>query len=481
MQTRQVELALAISIILSNLSNTEEYIETLLGVKEWKKRAQTQALDVKPSDESALAIDGSINNQIVDTFDDKFVMAQPETERIIGMLNLLSHTDPFISEQISILLANVSNSPHFKFDFISDRCIKSIIKILRFKSQSTHDEVSLLAILIVILNLSAMEKIVAGIENMQFLGSLQYIIRNDRKPLENRSIGLMAISNIFTLTKSNTKTEIINSETRDFAFEVLRSWHSPDWLKGEETINDDDDIQTKKRKLEDADNREVIKNLVYASLILFYNILLKDQNGSDGQKEIIINRLIEILNNDIMDYFDDPMIVNVVLQLITLFTRREDPGLFNHEKILNYVFSRLSDKTIPSGVDEGEKKREPETVKLAALALSRLSSRFDASKKEIRQDLYIKELEEFDNFEYVMAQIRAIISKDLVQDEDQGTKPKKDKDDEKQIAKDTLKYLLNVLENITSEKITREKLQDCNALFKHVIDKRLFTGKLELD
>ena len=165
-------MALAISIILSNLSNNEEYVETLLGVREWKSRAQTRALDAKPSDESALAIDGSINNQIVETFDDKFVMDQPEVERIIGMLNLLSHSDPFISEQISILLANVSNSPHFKFDFISDRCIKSIIKILRFKSQSTHDEVSLLAILIVILNLSAMEKIVAGIENMQFLGSL---------------------------------------------------------------------------------------------------------------------------------------------------------------------------------------------------------------------------------------------------------------------------------------------------------------------
>ena len=82
------------------------------------------------------------------------------------MLNLLSHQDPFISEQISILLANVSNSPYFKYDFISDRCIKSIIKILRFKSQSTQTEVSLLAILIVILNLSAMEKIVSGIENM---------------------------------------------------------------------------------------------------------------------------------------------------------------------------------------------------------------------------------------------------------------------------------------------------------------------------
>ena len=35
-RTRQVELALAISIILSNLSNDEEYIKVLLGVDEWK-------------------------------------------------------------------------------------------------------------------------------------------------------------------------------------------------------------------------------------------------------------------------------------------------------------------------------------------------------------------------------------------------------------------------------------------------------------
>jgi len=37
-QTRQVELALAISIILSNLSNEEDYIKTLLGIQHWPKR-----------------------------------------------------------------------------------------------------------------------------------------------------------------------------------------------------------------------------------------------------------------------------------------------------------------------------------------------------------------------------------------------------------------------------------------------------------
>lgn len=37
-RSRQIELALAISIILSNLSNDEKYIEVLLGVPEWNKR-----------------------------------------------------------------------------------------------------------------------------------------------------------------------------------------------------------------------------------------------------------------------------------------------------------------------------------------------------------------------------------------------------------------------------------------------------------
>ena len=82
-----------------------------------------------------------------------------------------------------------------------------------------------------------------------------------------------------------------------------------------------------------------------------------------------------------MDFFEDSMIVNVVLQLITLFTRKEEnPSLFEHHKILSYVFSRLR-----SGGDQNN--RDPETIKLAALALSRLSSRFDASKTN--SDLYI--------------------------------------------------------------------------------------------
>ena len=105
---------------------------------------------------------------MLDEYDDQKVKDLPEIKRITRLLNLLSHENPFISEQISILLANVSNSPYFKHLFITDRCMKALIKILRFDRKQMPTEVSLLAILIGVLNLSSLKEIVRGIENMKF-------------------------------------------------------------------------------------------------------------------------------------------------------------------------------------------------------------------------------------------------------------------------------------------------------------------------
>ena len=64
--------------------------------------------------------------------------------------------------------------------------------------------------------------------------------------------------------------------------------------------------------------------------------------------------------------FDDPQIINVVLELITLFTRAKDTSdyIFQKQLILNYVFEKL-------------KCENQETLRLAALALSRLAARLD--------------------------------------------------------------------------------------------------------
>jgi len=46
-----------------------------------------------------------------------------------------------------------------------------------------------------------MGDIVNGIENLQFFNSLQEIIKNQALPYVNKSIALLAISNIYTLSK----------------------------------------------------------------------------------------------------------------------------------------------------------------------------------------------------------------------------------------------------------------------------------------
>ena len=109
--------------------------------------------------------------------------------------------------------------------------------------------------MIAILNLSANGNIMKGIDNMKFFDSLQDIIETENKPLENRAIGLMAISNIYTLCPNKVK---IREETKNFAKWILKSW--------------------KEKQAEKETPDEVVKNLVYASLILFYNILLKESN-----------------------------------------------------------------------------------------------------------------------------------------------------------------------------------------------------------
>jgi hypothetical protein len=98
--------------------------------------------------------------------------------------------------------------------------MKALIKILRGDRKSRPTEVSLLAILIGVLNLSSLKDIVRGIENMKFLDSLQDIIKNDQIEYVNKSICLLAISNIYTLSQNID----IKDDTIKFAFKVLMTW-----------------------------------------------------------------------------------------------------------------------------------------------------------------------------------------------------------------------------------------------------------------
>lgn len=135
---------------------------------------------------------------------------------------------------------------------------------------------------------------------------------------------------------------------------------------------------------EEGEHIEVVKNLVYSSLILFYNLILKKVGTTET-----INQLINIITDHILD-FDDNQIINVVLELITLFTRQKETSdyIFHKQKILNYVFDKL-------------KQKNEETLRLATLALSRLAARLD----EYNSDKFIKNLKEFKEFNTVVENI----------------------------------------------------------------------------
>lgn len=123
LEEEKKDFILALSIILSNLCRDEKYAYDLL--------------------ESNIGDPEIENYTINNSFLPKF-------------LNLLEHDPkhPYISEQISILLANLSNSDNFKCFIISDKCIKAMMAIISLKNSPKPTQISILAVLITILKLS---------------------------------------------------------------------------------------------------------------------------------------------------------------------------------------------------------------------------------------------------------------------------------------------------------------------------------------
>ena len=71
----------------------------------------------------------------------------------------------------------------------------------------------------------------------------------------------------------------------------------------------------------------MIKNLVYSSLILFYNVILKRGKHRETKK-----KLLRIITDYILP-FDDSQIINTALELITLFTKDE-----KDQETINLIF-----------------------------------------------------------------------------------------------------------------------------------------------
>ena len=86
-----------------------------------------------------------------------------------------------------------------------------------------------------------------------------------------------------------------------------------------------------------------------------------------------------------------------MLELITLFTKEKEIALlvFKNSSLIDYTFDKL-------------KSSHKETLKLSALALSRLAARLD----EYNSEFFISGLKKFKDFETVVENVNKISNSD---------------------------------------------------------------------
>ena len=421
------DFILALSIILSNLCRDEKYSYNLLD-------------ENTPNNE---------NYVMINNFLPKF-------------LNLLEYDPehPYISEQISILLANLSNCDNFNYFIISDKCMRAMMQIISLRGNSQPTQISILAVLITLLKLSmnvntgnrtqnsnqitnSRDQMLSpdiASENIQFplkfLNDKIYLLRiiqmeKDDIKLEpnskygperimrvTKSIALLIVSNLIALREH---TEIHQAYI-DFAIDVLKNIE--EYSKEEEII--------------------ISNNLLYSSLVLFYNLIESMKSTK------YVELLCSVLNNYILNS-NHKQIIDILLELITLFTRYQDSCYFvlTNPRLIQFVFDKLTSK-------------DPETLELCTLALSRISA--ELLNIESKQQTNPEEYEEIiKNFAQGGQSSRSQL---VIKYQQIGDVIKKQETDTRD---GILIYYLNFLENFTALSKVRESIPNMEKLYKSML------------
>jgi hypothetical protein len=307
------DFILALSIILSNLWRDENYSSKLL-----RDSYESEALSNMPH---------------ITNFLPKF-------------LNLLEYDpeNPYISEQLSILLANLSNSDSFNCTIVSDKCICSMMDIISLKENIKPTQISILAVLITLLKLSMNAETCYALQKFKIMKYLLKIIKMSKADIRlepnskyeperimrvTKSIALLIVSNIITLRDVPS----IDQAYIDFATDILTN--IKEYSANEEII--------------------IANNLLYSALILFYNLI-------ESKKSVEFVKVLSELLKNILDT-THKQIIDITLELITLFTRYQDSCFYvlTNKDLIRFWFDKLTSK-------------DPETLELCTLALSRISA-----------------------------------------------------------------------------------------------------------
>lgn len=306
---------------------------------------------------------------------------------------------------------------------------------------------------------------------MKYLLKIIRMTDKDVKLLENnkfepermirvtKSIVLLIVSNMITLRDSTDKSFDFNTEIAKINASILNKVETNSDVSVSNAGNTNftayidfaTDIIMNIKKYSKDEELIIANNLLYSSLILFYNLIESSKS----------TKLVELLWSILNDYILESthkQIIDIILELITLFTRYQDSCSYvlTNEKLMLFVFDKLTSK-------------DPETLELWTLALSRISAELqnleankkiedsllkDNSKSEneensvLKLDLFIKHIKQFSKF----AQICDVIKKQ-----------------ESETRDGILIYYLNFLENSTSIEKVRENIQQINSLYKSML------------
>lgn len=241
---------------------------------------------------------------------------------------------------------------------------------------------------------------------MGFFNLLEEIIVKDGLSLSVKSVALLTLSNMYMNNGTDDYVYQISEETRVFSKNIMLTWEEV-YERNEEPI-------------------EIIRNAIYASVILFYNLIFsRCLPGNIGPLKLdSIERFVANVTEKVIPTFgDDTLISRVLLDFIALMTKEPDTTtiILSNEILIDYCFRKLMNPLVTHTIYENpyssrggnfnrDKKPEvrttlvpePRLIKLSSLALGCLAHRID----EYTCDPFRLRLKEMTNLDNVLSGIK---------------------------------------------------------------------------
>lgn len=326
--------------------------------------------------------------------ENKFIKDGPR--RVQKFFNLVSTRSPMIKEQMAIVLANVvsSGDKEFHLEQLTDHCITTLVKLMRAhkdeeEAKRVTDSATLAAVMTILNFTSTTSKdLTDGLIEKGFMANCESLIEDANVCFEVKTVCLLTVSNIYINhyhERQGNHVEVLPA-TKNYGLTVIRYW---------------DNI------LKKGEHPEQVRNLIYSSLVLWFNLTFMRKLGSQTAASLReIEVYVDLLSENIVEaYGDDSLIARMLLQYFTLLITDDETSSFIllNEVLIAYLFRKLlSPKAIEhyslQGIDDTDFKIDPRLIYLSSEALRSIVERIEEDTCAILR----KKLQEMNNFDLVL-------------------------------------------------------------------------------